>query len=301
MKKLVITTDMAADMPEGFFAEHGVDVLPMPFTLDGTDYFDGELPSYPEFYNKLREGASVNTSQTSAYAAIRVFEKHLEAGEDILHISFSSGMSGSFENVSNAAKELLVKYRDGKIRVVDSLSGCGGEGLMVYYALKMRDAGMNLDEIADKLEASRMFFHHFFIVEDLNTLYRGGRLSRLEAAVGTVLGIKPLLELNHYGKIMPLLKVMGKKKALNAITEQVVRLYKPEQNDFIIVEHGDDLVNAQILADKIRTALPEVEIRFCNVNYLVGAHAGPGALAVFFVGAERPRFINVPVPGKASR
>lgn len=301
MKKLVITTDMAADMPQGFFAEHGVEVLPMPFTLDGKDYFDEALPSYPEFYNKLRQGADVHTSQTSAYAAIRVFEKYLEEGADILHFSFSSGMSGSFENVSNAAKELLLKYRDGRIRVVDSLSGCGGQGLMVYYALKMRDEGKSVDEIADKLEAARMNFHHFFIVEDLNTLYRGGRLSKLEAAVGTVLGIKPLLELNHYGKIMPLLKVMGKKKALTAITDQVVRLYKPEYNDFILVEHGDDLINAEVLADKIKSAIPGAQIKFCNVNYLVGAHAGPGALAVFFVGSERPRFINMPVPGKTAK
>ena len=142
-----------------------------------------------------------------------------------------------------------------------------------------------------------MNYHHFFIVEDLNTLYRGGRLSRLEAAVGTVLGIKPLLELNHYGKIMPLLKVMGKKKALSAITEQVAKFYKPELNDFILVEHGDDIANAEVLANKIKAVLPEAKIEFCNVGYPVGAHAGPGALAVFFIGAERPRFINVPIPG----
>lgn len=297
MRKLAITTDMAADMPEGFFADHGVTVLPMPFSLDGKDYFDGELPGYGEFYSAMRGGASASTSQTSGYAAMKEFERLLEEGCDILHISFSSGMSGSYANVCAAAGELLVKYRGGRIRVVDSLSGCGGQGLMVYDALKMRDKGMSVDEIADKLEADRMNYHHFFIVEDLSTLYRGGRLSRLEAAVGTVLGIKPLLELNHYGKIMPLLKVMGKKKALTAITEQVVKFCKPELNDFILVEHGDDIAGAEQLADKIRAALPGTEIKFCNVGYLVGAHAGPGALAVFFVGAERPRFINVPIPG----
>lgn len=297
MRKIAITTDMAADMPEGFFAQKGVTILPMPFSVDGKDHFETDLPSYREFYDAMRAGKKVSTSQTSAYAAMREFERLLNQGYDILHVSFSSGMSGSFLNVSSAAKELLVKYRDGRIRVVDSLSGCGGQGIMVADALKMRDAGMSLDDIADSLEKERMNYHHFFIVEDLNTLYRGGRLSRLEAAVGTMLGIKPLLELNHYGKIMPLLKVMGKKKALSAITEQVVKYFKPEKNDFILVEHGDDLVGAQALAEKIRAALPDVGIEFCNVGYLVGAHAGPGALAVFFVGAERPRFINVPIPG----
>lgn len=297
MTRIAITTDMTADMPEGFFAEHGVDVLPMPFTLGGKEYFDGDLPSYPEFYSALRSGASAGTSQTSSYAAVHIFEKHLAAGKDVLHISFSSGMSGSYDNVSHTADELLVKYRGRKIRVVDSLSGCGGQGLMVMNALKLRDKGLSVDEIADALEASRMNYHHFFIVEDLNTLYRGGRLSRIEAAVGTVLGIKPLLELNHYGKIMPLLKVMGKKKALSALTEQVTKYFKPELNDFILVEHGDDIGGAETLAEKIRAAIPGTEIRFANVNYLVGAHAGPGALAAFFVGAERPRFINVPIPG----
>ena len=297
MKKIAITTDMAADMPQGFFSSNGVTVLPMPFSLGGKDYFDGALPSPSEFYGALRAGAAASTSQTSAYAAIHAFEGLLKEGYDILHISFSSGMSGSYDNVCGAAKELLVKYRDGNIRVVDSLSGCGGQGLMVKDALEMRERGMSLDAIADKLEADRMNYHHFFIVEDLNTLYRGGRLSKLEAAVGTMLGIKPLLELNHYAKIMPLLKVMRKKKAVSAITEQVVKFFKPELNDYIMVEHGDDLAGAQALADKITAALPGVRTEFCNVGYLVGAHAGPGALAVFFVGAERPRFINVPIPG----
>lgn len=297
MRKIAITTDMAADMPQGFFGSNGVTVLPMPFTLGGKDFFDGDLPSPAEFYGALRAGAAVSTSQTSAYAAIHAFEGLLKEGFDILHISFSSGMSGSFANVSGAAKELLVKYREGNIRVVDSLSGCGGQGLMVKRALALRDEGLSLDAIADKLEAERMNYHHFFIVEDLNTLYRGGRLSRLEAAVGTVLGIKPLLELNHYGKIMPLLKVMGKKKALTAITEQVVKFFKPELNDYIIVEHGDDSAGAEALAEKLRAAIPGTAIEFCNVGPLVGAHAGPGAIAVFFVGAERPRFINIPIPG----
>ena len=297
MRKIAVTTDMAADMPEGFFAANGVTVLPMPFTLGGHDYFDGPLPSPAEFYGALRAGAIASTSQTSAYAAIHAFEGLLKEGFDILHISFSSGMSGSAANISAAAKELLVKYRDASIRVVDSLSGCGGQGLMVKAALQMRDEGMKLDEIADKLEADRMNYHHFVIVEDLNSLYRGGRLSRLEAAVGTVLGIKPLLELNHYGKIMPLLKVMGKKKALAAITEQVVKFYRPEKDGFILVEHGDDLAGAEALAARIKAALPDADIRYATVNYLVGAHAGPGALAVFFHGAERPRFINVPIPG----
>lgn len=294
MRKIAITTDMAADMPQGFFESNGVTVLPMPFTLGGKDFFDGDLPSPAEFYGALRAGAAVSTSQTSAYAAIHAFEGLLKEGFDILHISFSSGMSGSFANVSGAAKELLVKYREGNIRVVDSLSGCGGQGLMVKRALALRDEGLSLDAIADKLEAERMNYHHFFIVEDLNTLYRGGRLSRLEATVGTLLGIKPLLELNHSGKIMPLLKVMGKKKAITALAEYAAKYYRPAVDKLILVEHGDDEAGAATLADKIRALIPDARIETCYVNYLVGAHAGPGALAVFFKGAERPRFINLP-------
>lgn len=294
MESFAITTDMTADMPEGYFADEKIDIAPMPFVLDGVDYCGENLPTYHEFYDKLRAGAVPSTSQTSAFETAKIFEKHLKEGKDVLHISFSSGMSGSFDNVSNAAKELMRKYRNRRVLVLDSLSGCGGEGLMVYYAVKMRAAGKSITEIYDWLFARRMNFNHFFIVEDLGTLYRSGRLSKLEAAVGTILGIKPLLELNHSGKIMPLLKVMGKKKALTCIAEQVEKYCKPEENDFILVEHGDDIEGAKVLAAKITELLPDIPIRFCNVNYLVGSHAGPGALAVFFCGGERPRFINMP-------
>ena len=294
MYKFAITTDMAADMPEGFFAENGVDVVPMPFSVGATDYYHHELPSHPECYDMLRGGETATTSQTSSYDAIKIFEKYLEQGMDVLHISFSSGMSGGYAALAASASELERRFRGRKVRVLDSLSGCGGQGLMVRDALRMREEGKTVDEVFSTLENARMNYHHFFIVEDLNTLYRGGRLSRLEAAVGTLLGIKPLLELNHSGKIMPLLKVMGKKKAIAALAEQVGKYYRPAADDVILVEHGDDMKGAQTLAGKILEVFPEVKIEYAFVNYLVGAHAGPGALAVFFKGAERPRFINLP-------
>lgn len=294
MYKFAITTDMAADMPEGFFAENGVDVVPMPFAVGSTDYYHRELPSYPEFYDMLREGATASTSQTSSYDAIKVFEKYLEQDMDVLHVSFSSGMSGGYSTLVASAAELERRFRGRKVRILDSLSGCGGQGLIVRDALDMRAAGKSLDETFSALESARMNYHHFFIVEDLNTLYRGGRLSRLEAAVGNLLGIKPLLELNHSGKIMPLLKVMGKKKAIAALAEQVGKYYRPEDGGTIVVEHGDDMKGAETLANKILDLFPSAAIEYAFVNYLVGAHAGPGALAVFFKGAERPRFINLP-------
>lgn len=294
MYKFAITTDMAADMPEGFFAENGVDVVPMPFSVGSTDYYHRELPSYPEFYDMMRGGETATTSQTSSYDAIKVFEKYLEQGLDVLHVSFSSGMSGGFAALTASAAELERRFKGRKVLVLDSLSGCGGQGLIVRDALRMREEGKTVDEIFSALQDARMNYHHFFIVEDLNTLYRGGRLSRLEAAVGTLLGIKPLLELNHSGKIMPLLKVMGKKKAIAALAEQVGKYYRPADDDVILVEHGDDMKGAQTLAGKILEIFPEAKIEYAFVNYLVGAHAGPGALAVFFKGVERPRFINLP-------
>ena len=216
MYKFAITTDMAADMPEGFFAENGVDVVPMPFSVGSTDYYHRELPSYPEFYDMMRGGETATTSQTSSYDAIKVFEKYLEQGLDVLHVSFSSGMSGGFAALTASAAELERRFKGRKVLVLDSLSGCGGQGLIVRDALRMREEGKTGDEVFSALKDARMNYHHFFIVEDLNTLYRGGRLSRLEAAVGTLLGIKPLLELNPSGKIMPLLKDMGKKTAIAA-------------------------------------------------------------------------------------
>ena len=294
MQNYAITTDMAADMPEGFFESRGVDVVPMPFSIGSTDCYTEGIPGYKEFYERMRDGETATTSQVSSYDAIKVFESHLEKGEDVLHISFSSGMSGGHSALTSSACELERRFPGRRVRVLDSLSGCGGQGLMVRDALAMRDKGMSLDETADALAASAMCYNHFFIVEDLGTLYRGGRLSRLEATVGTLLGIKPLLELNHSGKIMPLLKVMGKKKAIAALAEYAAKYYRPAVDKLILVEHGDDEAGAAALADKIRALIPDARIETCYVNYLVGAHAGPGALAVFFKGAERPRFINLP-------
>ena len=294
MSKFAITTDMAADLPEGYFNSEQIDVLPMPFTVGDTDYYNASLPTYHEFYDFLRAGQIATTSQTSIYDAVKVFEKHLEAGEDILHICFSSGMSGSYSSLSLATHDLERRFKGRSIKILDSLSGCGGQGLMVRDAIALRKTGKSLEEVFNILDREKKHYNHFFIVEDLNNLYRGGRLTRLEATVGTLLGIKPLLELNHSGKIMPLIKIMGKKKAISSLAEQVHKFYKPATDSLIIVEHGDDIQNAELLAAKIRDFFPNAQIEYAYVNYLVGAHAGPGSLAVFFKGALRPHAIPIP-------
>lgn len=288
MSDFVITTDMTADLPEGYLKERNIDIVSMPFTVDGKEYGRETAPCFHDFYDMLRGGGLTTTSQISAYDAIEIFNRHLLKGEDILHISFSSGMSGSVETLEGIKKMLLEKFPERKITIVDSLSGAGGEGLMVYYALKMKEAGKSMDEISGWCVENKLNFHHFFIVQDLDFLCRGGRLSKVEAFIGSLLNIRPVLALSQKGKITPVLKALGNRKAMNAMAAQLNEYCVSNfKNDFLLVGHGDDIESAQIFAEKVRELYPDFEIRYANVDYLAGSHAGPNSLAIYFVGEKR--------------
>lgn len=288
----VIVTDMTADLPEGWLAERNIDFASMPYTIDGKEYGRTNTLSYEEFYQQLRMGAMPTTSQTDVYDAEQIWLKHLENGQNILHLCFSSGMSGSFDSLQNLRKELLKKFPDRKIYVVDTLGGAGGEGLAVYYAAKQKEEGKNIEEIYEWLEENKLGFHHFFIVEDLNYLCRGGRLSKVEALIGTALRIRPILHLNVQGKIAPVLKAIGTKKAISAMLELTEKNIIKEQNDFILISHGGDLSAAKNFGEKVAERFPGIRLEYCNVNYLVGSHAGAGSLAIFFFGTKRKRIID---------
>lgn len=283
---------MTADLPEGWLQKFDIDYASMPYTVDGKEYGRTNTLSFDDFYNELRNGASATTSQVDPYDAEQIWIKHLEQGENILHICFSGGMSGSFETLASLRKELLKKYPSRKILIVDSLAGAGGEGLMVYYAEKKRLEGKNIEEIYDWLEENKLCFHHFFIVEDLNYLCRGGRLSKVEAMIGSALRIRPILNLSVLGKIAPVLKAIGKKKAITSMLDLAEANINVDANDFILVSHGGDLEAAQAFGERVKERFPTLPVEYCPVNYLVGSHAGAGALAIFFFGAKRKRAID---------
>lgn len=282
-----IITDATADMPAEFYDKTKIKIVPMPFFIDDTEYGTDLKISIEEFYNKIRNGAMPVTAQVKQFDALNTLDKALADGNDVLYLSFSSGISGSFDNMSIVRNELLEKYPDRKIILVDTLCGAGGEGLLVYYANKLKEEGKSMEEIASWCEENKLKFRHLFIVDDLTLLKKGGRISKIEALMGTILGIKPVLELNDKGKIYPVNKCMGRKKAIKAMVEYMRATIIFGENDFIGIGHGDCLDEALKLGEVLKKEFGVEEIVYTHVNELVGSHAGVGALAVFFIGKKR--------------
>lgn len=282
-----IITDATADMPAEFYDKTKIKIVPMPFFIDDTEYGTDLKISIEEFYNKIRNGAMPVTAQVKQFDALNTLDKALADGNDVLYLSFSSGISGSFDNMSIVRNELLEKYPDRKIILVDTLCGAGGEGLLVYYANKLKEEGKSMEEIASWCEENKLKFRHLFIVDDLTLLKKGGRISKIEALMGTILGIKPVLELNDKGKIYPVNKCMGRKKAIKAMVEYMRATIIFGENDFIGIGHGDCLDEALKLGEVLKKEFGVEKIVYTHVNELVGSHAGVGSLAVFFIGKKR--------------
>lgn len=287
MRDYVITTDATADLPAGMLNDLGIDVVAMPYVMGDTEYGIDKTQSYEDFYSAMKAGAMPTTSQASLESAENIFSKHAEQGKDILHISFSSGMSGSFSGVSLVAKQIEEKYGI-NVKVIDSLSGAGGEGLLVYYSAKLKNQGKSIEETADWLENNKLYVNHLFVVEDLAHLRRGGRVSKIEALLGGILGIKPVLKLSDEGRIVPVAKARGMRRAVENMIEAAENSFAADKNDFILVSHGHNEEAAELLGKTLSEKFG-AEVKYSYVSYLVGAHAGPGCLAVFFVGKNKSR------------
>ena len=237
----------------------------------------------------MRKGSMPTTAQVNPEAAKALMEPYLKEGKDILHIAFSSGLSGSYNSARIAGEELMEKYPDRKIIVLDSLAASLGQGMIVYLAQQQKEEGKSIDEVAQWVKDHRLNVVHAFTVDDLNHLYRGGRVSKTTAVVGGVLNIKPVLHVDNEGKLIPVGKVRGRKKSLLALVDmmdQKLGSYK-DSCDTIFVSHGDCIEDAQFVIDKIKEKYP---IKTVLVNYVgatIGAHSGPGTVALFFLGDER--------------
>lgn len=287
MREYVITTDATADLPAGWLENSGVEVVAMPYVMGDTEYGISKKQTYEDFYSAMKAGAMPTTSQASLESAEDIFSKYADEGKDILHISFSSGMSGSFSGVSLVAKQTEQKYGV-TVKVIDSLSGAGGEGLLVYYASKLKKEGKTLEETAEWIENNKLYVNHLFVVEDLAHLRRGGRVSRIEALLGGILGIKPVLKLSDEGRIVPVAKARGMRRAVENMIEAAESSFTPDKNDFILVSHGHNEEAAKLLGQTLFSKFG-VRVEYSYVSYLVGAHAGPGCLAVFFMGKNKGR------------
>lgn len=289
MNNYKITTDNTADLPYTYYQEYDVEFLYLPYQMEGSEYDKTHELEFGDFYERMRNGSMPTTSQVNIEAAKDVFRPILESGRDILHIAFSSGLSGTCNNVSTAAKELMEEFPDRKIIVVDSLCASLGEGLLVDRAVEMKAEGKSMEENADWLESHKLNLCHVFTVDDLFHLYRGGRVSRMTAVLGTMINIKPMLHVDNEGHLINLSKVRGRKKSIAALAsmmEERIGSWR-DKNTKIFISHGDCEADAKQLAKLVQEKFGYETYLINYVGATIGAHSGPGTLALFFFGDYR--------------
>ncbi len=290
MNRYVITTDTTTDLPESFYKEHQIPVMSLSYMLEGETYTRGgkELEA-EEFYAKMRNGSMPTTSQVNPEGAKALLEPILKEGKDILHIAFSSGLSGSYNSTRIAAEELMEEYPERKILVVDSLCASLGEGMLVYYALKRQEEGLTLDENYQWCEEHKLHVVHSFTVDDLFHLYRGGRVSKTTAIFGTMLNIKPVLHVDDEGHLIPLTKVRGRKKSLQALVDSMEELQGSYtgKNEMVFISHGDCIEDAEYVRSQVEKRFGINAFLINHVGPVIGSHSGPGTIALFFMGDHR--------------
>lgn len=291
MNPYVIMTDTTADLPESYIREHGLSILSLSYILEGQTY-DREHPlDVKEFYAKMRAGSMPTTSQVNPEQAKTAMCACLEKGLDVLYIAFSSGLSGTYNSGRIAAEEIAEEglFPERKIVVIDSLSASLGEGLLVHKAVKQKEAGKSLDEVADWVEKNKLRICHNFTVDDLFHLHRGGRVSKATAILGTMMNVKPVLHVDDEGHLIAIGKVRGRKKSISALVDRMAEQMKgfADQNDVVFISHGDCPEDVAFLEKLIREKFGITEFLVNEVGPTIGAHSGPGTLALFFVGEPR--------------
>jgi DegV family protein with EDD domain len=284
--EFIIVTDDSCDMPPEFYKENNIPLLRLHFIIDG-ETFNGEQMSITDFYVKLRSGKMPTTSQVNVEQALKVIEPLLKDGKDILYIGFSSGLSGTVQSVATAASELREKYPERTIRVIDTLCASMGEGLILYKVVEMRDSGRSLDEIAGWVEDNKLSVAHFVAAEDLMHLHRGGRVTKTSAVLGSVLGIKPVIHVNNEGKLISIGKVRGRKQVLEHIADLAMKAMGEKRGDIFTISHADALDDAKFVAElvKEKSGIENYLIHF--IGPVIGAHAGPGTIALFVMAENR--------------
>ena len=288
-RKFVIITDSASDLPDEYFTQHDIDCIPLGFTMNGVTYGgeDGGTLDVKEFYASLRAGSMPTTFQVSPEQAKKHMEKFVKQGKDVLGIAFSSGLSGTANSYKIAARELSEEYPARKIFVVDSLCASLGEGLFVDYIVRKADTGASIEETRDYAESIKQNMCHYFTVEDLFHLKRGGRVSATTAVIGSMLKIKPVLHVDHEGHLIPIGKSMGRKKSISALVDYMKELQTLDKDDPIFISHGDCIDDVNYLISLLRENYGERKIVVNCIGSVIGTHSGAGTLALFFKGKHR--------------
>lgn len=288
-----IVTDSCCNLVEDMIDDFGLHILPLTFMVDGEDavyqsYLKGEKTDLKQFYTMMRDGKVFKTSLPNLVESEALFRSILDKGHDLIYLAFSSGLSGTFQALSLMCSQLQEEYPDRKIYAVDTLAASGGQGLLVWYAVQHARAGETIDQVRDWVEENKLHLAHWFTVDDLMFLFRGGRVSKTAAWAGTLLNIKPVLHVNDEGHLIPMEKVRGRKKSLNALVDHMEKsAIQPVSDQMVFITHGDCLEEAEYVAEKVKERFGVKEVVINYVDPVIGSHSGPGTMALFFLADQR--------------
>ncbi|HJG87054.1 DegV family protein [Pseudoflavonifractor capillosus] len=290
MSEYVIVTDSSADLTAGMAEELGVEVLPLSFMVKGQTY-----RNYPDnremdpgaFYAMLRAGEMATTAAVNVADYTSVLEPLLEQGKDVLVLAFSSGLSATYQSSVIAVEELRARFPERKIFTVDTLCASLGQGLLVYLAAKKQQAGASIEEVRDWAEENKLHLCHWFTVDDLHFLKRGGRISAATAVLGSMLHIKPVLHVDDEGHLINMGKARGRGASLTALVDHMEETAIDPASQVVFISHGDCLADAEKVAGDVKKRLGVKEVVINHVGPVIGAHSGPGTLALFFLGSRR--------------
>ena len=286
-----IVTDSSSNLIEDMIDEFGLHILPLTFMVDGKEYqsyLKGRHTDLAQFYTMMREGKVITTSLPNLAESEELMRGLLEQGRDVLYLGFSSGLSGTFEATELLIKDLAAQFPERKLYAVDTLAASGGEGLLVWHAVQRARAGASIEDVRDWVEGNKLNLAHWFTVDDLMFLFRGGRVSKTSAWAGTMLNIKPVMHVDDEGHLVPLEKVRGRKKSLNALVDHMEKsAIAPIDGQMVFITHGDCLEEAEYVASQVKSRFGVKEVVINYVDPVIGAHSGPGTMALFFLADKR--------------
>ena len=289
-KKFVLLTDSSCDLPYSFLDDEQIKTVSLSFIVNGVQTKDdlGKSVDYKDFYNKIRSGEMPSTSQVNVYQFEEIFKLILKDGNDLIYIAFSSGLSGSCQNAVNAVKTLKEEFPDRKIAVVDSLCASMGQGLLLSYVIDYSNKGMSFEDTVSYAENMKLKISHWFTVDDLKFLHRGGRVSKATAVIGSLMSIKPVLNVDREGHLIGRDKVRGRKQALTALVDKLEKYAENINEGRIFISHGDCYEEAKFVADLIKERYNyDKDILINYVGPVIGSHSGPGTVALFFISKNR--------------
>ena len=287
MRDFIIFTDSSADLTKEMSEELGLRTIQLDVIVEGEEPMPNDRVDIKEIYAKLRAKKGASTSAVSIESFLTSFEEAIAQDKDVLYLGFSSGLSGTYNAGNVALRELSEKYPDRKLYAVDTLCASLGQGMLVYLAAMKKKTGADIDSVKQYVETLIPNLCHWFTVDDLFFLKRGGRVSAATAVVGTMLNIKPVLHVDNAGKLINVTKARGRKAAIDTMFDKMKATLLPDVNETVFISHGDCIADAEYLANRIKTELGINDVKINYVGAVIGSHSGPGTLALFFLGSER--------------